>query len=75
MEGLECALSVIGNILMSRISWNLFGNIWIQNVGNIDFKMNYIAINSNKFQKTRFWKEISMYILHNNVICGVHLTL
>jgi hypothetical protein len=75
LEGLECALGVIGNILMSRISWNLFGNIWIQNVGNIDFKVNYIAINSNKFQKTRFWKEISMYILHNNVICGVHLTL
>jgi hypothetical protein len=26
-------------------------------VGNIDLKVIYAAENSNKFQKTRFWKE------------------
>jgi hypothetical protein len=35
----------------------LFGKIWIQNVGNIDLKMIFIIENSNKFPKTRFWKE------------------
>jgi len=49
---LECAFGVVGKILMSRIQWNLFGKMWIQNVGDIDFK-----VFSNKFQKTRFWKE------------------
>jgi hypothetical protein len=37
----------------------LFGKIWIQKVGGIEF-LNVIsaAENSNKFpQKTRFWKE------------------
>jgi hypothetical protein len=29
-------------------------------VGNIDFKMISTAKNSNKFQKTRFWKEKSV---------------
>jgi hypothetical protein len=40
-EELECAFGVVGKILilMSRISWNLFGKIWIQNVGDIDFKV------------------------------------
>ncbi len=42
------------------IQWNLFGKIWIQNVRDIDFKMNSITKNSNKFQKTRFWKEKSV---------------
>jgi hypothetical protein len=31
--------------------------IWIQNVGDIDFKVIFAAENLNKFQKTRFWKE------------------
>jgi hypothetical protein len=50
-------LCVVGKILMSRISWNLFGKIWIQNVGGIDFKVISAAENSNKFLKTRFLKE------------------
>jgi hypothetical protein len=57
LEELECALGVVGKILMSRMSsikWNLFGKIWIQNVGDIDFKVISAAENSNKFQKTRF---------------------
>jgi hypothetical protein len=29
-------------------------------VGNIDFKLISAAENSNKFQKTRFWKEKSV---------------
>jgi hypothetical protein len=37
-----------------------FGKIWIQNVGIIDFQVISAAENSNKFQKTRFWKEISV---------------
>jgi hypothetical protein len=36
-EELECAFDVLGKILMSTIQWNLFGKIWIQNVGDIDF--------------------------------------
>jgi len=36
-EELECAFGVVGKILMSRIQWNLFGKIWIQNGGHIDF--------------------------------------
>jgi hypothetical protein len=36
---LECAFGVVGKILMCRIEWNLFGKIWIQNVGDIDFKV------------------------------------
>ncbi len=46
--------------LMNRIQWNLFGKIWIQNVGDIDLKVISAAENSNKFQKTRFWKEKSV---------------
>jgi hypothetical protein len=57
---LECAFGIVGKILMSRISWNLFGKIWIQNVGDIDFKVNSAFENSNKFQKTKFWKEKSV---------------
>jgi hypothetical protein len=30
-------LGVVGNILMSRIEWNSFGKILIQNVGDFDF--------------------------------------
>jgi hypothetical protein len=29
-------------------------------VGDIDFKVIFATKNSNKFQKTRFWKEISV---------------
>ncbi len=46
---------------MSGILWNLFGKIWIQNVGDIDFLSDFchckIQINS---KKTRFWKEKSV---------------
>jgi hypothetical protein len=57
---LECAFGVVGKILMSRIYWNLFGEIWIQNVRDIYiFEAISIVENSNKFQKTRFWKEKS----------------
>jgi hypothetical protein len=51
---LECAFGVIGETLMSRIEWNLFGKIWIQNMEDIDFYVISAAENSNKFQKTRF---------------------
>jgi hypothetical protein len=34
--------------------------MWIQNVGDIDFNVISAAENSNKFQKTRFWKEKSV---------------
>jgi hypothetical protein len=37
LKELKCAFGVVGKILMSRILWNLFGKIWIQNVGDIDF--------------------------------------
>jgi hypothetical protein len=29
-------------------------------VGDIDFKVIFVTENSNKFQKTRFWKEKSV---------------
>ncbi len=45
---------------MSRILWNSFGKIWIQNLGDIDFKVTSAAENSTKIQKTRFWKEKSV---------------
>ncbi len=45
---------------MSRTQWNLFGKIWIQNGGHIDFQVISAAENSNKFQKFRFWKEKSV---------------
>ncbi len=45
---------------MSRIQWNLFGKVWIQNVEDIDFEMIFGVENSNKFQKTKFWKEKSV---------------
>jgi hypothetical protein len=38
---------------MSRIKWNLVGKIWIQNVGDIDFKVISAAENSNKFPKNQ----------------------
>jgi hypothetical protein len=57
---LECAFGVVGRILMRRIKWILFGKIWIQNVGDIDFQAIFATENLNKFQKTRFWKEKSV---------------
>jgi hypothetical protein len=49
---LECAFGVVGKILMSRIEWNLFGKIfWIQNVGDIDFKVIFATENSHEFPK------------------------
>jgi hypothetical protein len=57
---LECAFEVIGKLLMSRILRNLFDKIWIQNVGDIDFQVISATENSNKFPKTRFWKENSL---------------
>jgi hypothetical protein len=41
-------------VLLER-SW--FVKIWIQNVGDIEFKVISATENSNKFQKTGFWKE------------------
>ncbi len=45
---------------MGRIKWNLFGKIWIQNVGDIDLKVISAPENSNKFLKTRFSNEKSV---------------
>jgi hypothetical protein len=50
---LECAFGVVGKILMSRIEWNLFGKLWIQNVGDIDFKVISATENLNKFPKNQ----------------------
>jgi hypothetical protein len=50
---LECAFGVFGKILVSSINKNLFGKIWIQNVGDIDFKVNSVTENSNKFPKNQ----------------------
>ncbi len=36
------------------------GKIWIQNVGDIDFKVISTTENSNKFQNTKIWKEKSV---------------
>ncbi len=71
MEELECAFGVVGKILMRRIKWKLFGNIWIQNVGNIDFYVISAAENSNKLKKIRFWKEKSIedMVTYRNGTC------
>jgi hypothetical protein len=57
LEALECASGVLGKILMSRIEWSLFGKIWIQNMGDIDFQVISVAENSNKFQKPYFGRK------------------
>jgi hypothetical protein len=57
---LECFFGVVEKILMKMIQWNLLGKIWIQNVGDIDFQVISTIDNSNKFQKTRSWKEKSV---------------
>jgi hypothetical protein len=38
-----------------------FGKIWIPNVGDIYFEVICTTENSNKFHKTRFWKEKSAW--------------
>jgi hypothetical protein len=48
---LECAFGIVEKNLMSR--WNLFGKIWIQNAGDIDFKVISATENSNIFQKNQ----------------------
>jgi len=53
-EELECAFGVVLYVQ------DLMEFIWIQNVGDIDFKVNSATKSSNKFQKTRFWKEKSV---------------
>ncbi len=45
---------------MSKMQWNLFGKIWLQNGGDIDLKLISATENSNNFLKTRFWKEKSV---------------
>jgi hypothetical protein len=56
---LKCASRVVvGKILMSRILWNLFCEIWIQYVRDIDLKMISTTGNSNKFsQKPGFGRK------------------
>jgi hypothetical protein len=43
LKELESAFGVVGKILMSRIYWSLFGKIWIQNVGDIDFSSDFCS--------------------------------
>jgi hypothetical protein len=50
---LECTFSVVGKILMSRIQWNLFGKIWIKDVGEVDFKVISASENSNNSEKSQ----------------------
>jgi len=64
---LQCAFGVVGKIVMSRffseeiqVIEEILGKVWIQNVGDIDFKVISATDNSNKFQKTRFWEEKSL---------------
>jgi hypothetical protein len=38
---------------------DLFGKIWIQNVRDIDYKVISSTEDTDKFQRTRFWKEKS----------------
>ncbi len=42
---------------MGRMNWNLFGNIWIQIVGNIDLKLISNAKNSNNSKKPSFGRK------------------
>ncbi len=51
---------------MSQVLWNLFGKIWIQDAGDIDFKVISATEISNKFLKTRLWKEKSV----ENMVSG-----
>jgi hypothetical protein len=57
---LECAFGVLGKILMSRILWNLFGNIWIQIVTDIDFKVISASENSINSKKPGFGRKIQL---------------
>jgi hypothetical protein len=42
---------------MSSIKWNLFGKIWIQNVGDIYFKVISATENSKKKKKPGFGRK------------------
>jgi hypothetical protein len=57
LEELECAFDVVGKILMSRILWNLFDKIWIQNVGDIDFEVISTAEHSKNSKKPGFGRK------------------
>ncbi len=46
--------------LKLNCGWNLVGKIWIYIMGDIDFEVIFATKNSNKFQKTRFWKNKSV---------------
>ncbi len=74
-------------VLLRRFGWAGFNGIylvkiWIQNVGDIDFEVISAAENSNKFQKTRFWKEKSVEnvvtlegLLFNSSMISFHVWL
>ncbi len=52
-------------VLLERSWWAGFNGIYLirfgfRMVGDIDFKVIFVAESSNKFQKTRFWKEKSV---------------
>jgi hypothetical protein len=53
---LECAFGVVGKIFNGIY----LVTFWIQNVRAIDFSVISATENSNKLQKTRFWKEKSV---------------
>jgi hypothetical protein len=58
---LECALGVGRKILMSRNYWNLFGKIWLPKCERFLFLKRFLPLKIQiNFQKTRFWKEISV---------------
>ncbi len=60
---LGCAFGIFGKTLMSNIQWNLFCKFWTYNARDIEFEvMIFVNENSNKLQKTRFWKE--------KLVCG-----
>ncbi len=42
---------------MIRMKWNSFRKIWIQNVGDIDFKVISAAENLNKISKNQVLEE------------------
>ncbi len=57
LEELECAFH-----FLEIYWWAGFNGIYLvrfgfKNVGDIDFKVIFAIENSNKFLKTRFWKE------------------
>jgi hypothetical protein len=68
-EELECAFGVLGKILMSTG----FNGIYLVTFGFkmweiLNLKVTSAAENSNKFQKTRFWKEKSVEDVVSNAL-------